>query len=48
MGRGRDAELLLDVDAAAPGTERPVTCATDQGLEAVIAGLAVVFIEWHA
>ena len=48
MSRGRDAELLGNLDAAAPGTVGQVAGAADQGLEGVVARLAMIFIEWHA
>jgi len=47
LSRRGDAELLFNVDTATPRAVGQVARASDQGLERMVAGLAVVFIEWH-
>jgi len=47
LSRRGDAELLFNVDAATPRAVGQVAGASDQGLEVMVAGLTVVFIEWH-
>jgi len=47
LGGGGDAELLFDLDAPTPGAVSQVAGGSDQGLEGMVAGHTVVFIEWH-
>src|SRR5262245_52103674 len=47
LGRGGDAELLGDLEAATPRTARHIAGAADQGLEGVIAGVAVILVNRH-
>ena len=47
VGRSRDAEQLGDLDTTAMRTAGQVTGAADQGLEGMVARLAVILIEWH-
>jgi hypothetical protein len=47
MGSGGHTELLDDLTAATSWTACPIADAPNQRLEAVVAGLAVIFIKRH-
>src|SRR5690348_8863118 len=47
LRRRRDAELLGDLQAAAFRAPRQIAGAADQGLEVVIAGIAVILVNRH-
>ena len=48
LRRGRDAELLDQIDPAALRAMRGVALAADQGLEGMVARLATIFVNRHA
>jgi hypothetical protein len=47
MDRGGNTELLGDINVAALGTTSDIARAANQGFKDMVAGLAMVFVDWH-
>jgi len=47
MDGGGNAELLGDIDVAALGATSYIARAANQGFKDMVAGLAMVFVDWH-
>ena len=47
MGGGGNTELLGDINVAALRATSHIARAANQGLKDMVAGLAMVFVDWH-